>query len=132
MIEKINKTILLVDDDEDYLFQTRLNIEQFGFKVITAESQAEAEKLLDSLKPDLAILDLMMENEDSGFILAFKLKRKYPDVPVIIATAVAAETGMSFGVSSEEDRKWIKADLYIEKGIRADQLYKEIIKLLKI
>ncbi len=132
MIDKINKTILLVDDDEDYLFQTRLNIEQFGFKVITAESQAEAEKLLDSLKPDLAILDLMMENEDSGFILAFKLKRKYPDVPVIIATAVAAETGMSFGVSSEEDRKWIKADLYIEKGIRADQLYKEIIKLLKI
>ncbi len=132
MMDRNKKTILLVDDDEDYLFQTRLNIEQFGFRVITADSQAEAERLLDTVKPDLAILDLMMENEDSGFILAFKLKRKYPDVPVIIATAVTAETGMSFGVSSEEDRKWIKADLYIEKGIRADQLHKEIIKLLKI
>ncbi len=132
MMEKNKKSILLVDDDEDYLFQTRLNIEQFGFKVITADSQSEAEKLLETLKPDLAILDLMMESDDSGFILAFKLKRKYPDVPVIIATAVTAETGMSFGVSSEEDRKWIKADLYIEKGIRADQLHKEIIKLLKI
>lgn len=131
-MDRNKKTILLVDDDEDYLFQTRLNIEQFGFRVITADSQAEAERLLDTVKPDLAILDLMMENEDSGFILAFKLKRKYPDVPVIIATAVTAETGMSFGVSSEEDRKWIKADLYIEKGIRADQLHKEIIKLLKI
>ncbi len=131
-MEKNKKSILLVDDDEDYLFQTRLNIEQFGFKVITADSQSEAEKLLETLKPDLAILDLMMESDDSGFILAFKLKRKYPDVPVIIATAVTAETGMSFGVSSEEDRKWIKADLYIEKGIRADQLHKEIIKLLKI
>ena len=132
MMERNKRTILLVDDDEDYLFQTRLNIEQFGFRVITADSQAEAESLLDTVKPDLAILDLMMENEDSGFILAFKLKRRYPDVPVIIATAVTAETGMSFGVSSEEDRKWIKADLYIEKGIRADQLHKEIIKLLKI
>ena len=131
-MDRIKKTILLVDDDEDYLFQTRLNIEQFGFRVITADSQAEAEKLLDTLKPDLAILDLMMENEDSGFILAYKLKRKYPDVPVIIATAVTAETGMTFGVSTEEDRQWIKADLYIEKGIRADQLHKEIIKLLKI
>lgn len=131
-MEKDKKTILLVDDDEDYLFQTRLNIEQFGFTVITAESQREAENLLDTLKPDLAILDLMMEKEDSGFILAFKLKRKYPDVPVIIATAVTAETGMSFGVDSEEDRKWIKADLYIEKGIRADQLNKEIVKLLKL
>jgi two-component system, OmpR family, response regulator len=126
------KTILLVDDDEDYLFQTRLNIEQFGFRVVTSESQYEAEKLLETLKPDLAILDLMMESEDSGFILAFKLKRKYPDVPVIIATAVTAETGMTFSVTSEDDRKWIKADLYIEKGIRADQLHKEIIKLLKI
>ncbi len=91
-MEKETKTILLVDDDEDYLFQTKLNIEQFGFRVITADSQHEGEKLLETLKPDLAILDLMMENEDSGFILAFKLKRKYPDVPVIIATAVTAET----------------------------------------
>lgn len=131
-MEKETKTILLVDDDEDYLFQTKLNIEQFGFRVITADSQHEGEKLLETLKPDLAILDLMMENEDSGFILAFKLKRKYPDVPVIIATAVTAETGMSFGVDSEEDRKWIKADLYIEKGIRADQLNREIVKLLKL
>jgi two-component system, OmpR family, response regulator len=131
-MEKQKGTILLVDDDEDYLFQTRLNIEQFGFSVITADSQAEAEKLLDKIRPDLAILDLMMENDDSGFILAYKIKRRYPDIPVIIATAVAAETGMSFGVSTEDDRKWIKADLYIEKGIRADQLHKEIVKLLNI
>ena len=131
-MQKFTRTILLVDDDEDYLFQTKLNIEQFGFRVITAESQMEAENLLNTLKPDLAIFDLMMENEDSGFILSYKLKKKFPDVPVIIATAVTAETGISFGVGTEEDRKWIKADLYIEKGIRADQLNREIIKLLKL
>jgi hypothetical protein len=42
----------------------------------------------------------MMENEDSGFILCYKLKRMYPEVPVIIATAVSAETGMWFGISN--------------------------------
>jgi len=126
------KTILLVDDDVDYLFQTRLNIEQFGFNVVTAESQSEAEMLLETVRPDLAVIDLMMERDDSGFILAFKLKNKYPDVPVIIATAVSAETGMSFSLNPDEDRSWIKADLYIEKGIRADQLHREIIKLLKL
>jgi two-component system, OmpR family, response regulator len=126
------KTILIVDDDIDYLFQTRLNVEQFGFNVITAESQKEAEQLIEKVKPDLAILDLMMENEDSGFVLAFKMKNRYPGVPIIIATAVAKETGMSFGIVSEEDKKWIKADLYIEKGIRADELKKEIAKLLKL
>lgn len=126
------KTILIVDDDIDYLYQLKIQVESFGFSVITAEGQKEAENLISSVKPDLAILDLMMENEDSGFILCYKLKRKYPDVPIIVATAVAAETGIVFGVSSEQERKWIKADLYLEKGIRPEQLHKDILKLLKL
>lgn len=126
------KTILIVDDDTDYLFQLKFHVEKMGFDVVTAESQREAENILKNMKPDLAILDLMMENEDSGFILSYKLKRMYPEVPVIIATAVSAETGMSFGISSEQERQWIKADLYLEKGIRPDQLHREILKLLKV
>ena len=128
----MKKTILIVDDDIDYLFQMQLKVQQFGFNTITAESQAEAEKIIATLKPDLAILDLMMETDDSGFILSYKIKKKYPDVPIIIATAVTAETGMTFDVRSEEDRRWIKADLFLDKGIRADQLQREIKKLLKL
>ncbi|MFH1120322.1 MAG: response regulator [Bacteroidota bacterium] len=128
----MKKTVLIVDDDMDYLFQMRLKIEQFGFDTITADGQKEAETIIDTTKPDLAILDLMMENDDSGFILAYKIKRKYPDVPIIIATAVTAETGMTFDLNSGENKEWIKADLFLDKGIRADQLQKEINKLLKI
>ena len=128
----MKKTILIVDDDIDYLFQMQLKVQQFGFNTITAESQAEAEKIIETLKPDLAILDLMMETDDSGFILCYKIKKRYPDVPIIIATAVTAETGMTFDVRAEEDRKWIKADLFLDKGIRADQLQREIKKLLKL
>jgi Response regulator containing CheY-like receiver, AAA-type ATPase, and DNA-binding domains len=128
----LNKLIFIADDDEDYLLQLKMMVEGFGFKVVTAESQREAEAMLQQIKPDLAIFDLMMESEDSGFILSYKLKKRYPNVPVIVATAVASETGISFGVGSEEERKWIKADLYLEKGIRADQLHKELVKLLKL
>lgn len=128
----LNKLIFIADDDEDYLLQLKMMVEGFGFKVVTAESQREAEEMLQQIKPDLAIFDLMMESEDSGFILSYKLKKRYPNVPVIVATAVASETGISFGVGSEEERKWIKADLYLEKGIRADQLHKELVKLLKL
>ena len=124
------KTILIVDDDIDYLFQLRLKVEQFGYQTITAESQKEAEGIIETTKPDLAIFDLMMESEDSGFVLSYKIKRKYPDVPVIIATAVSAETGMTFDLSSEEDREWIRADLFLDKGIRSDQLKQEITRLL--
>jgi CheY-like chemotaxis protein len=116
----------------DYLFQLKLKVERFGFEVVSADGQYEGEKVIESMKPDLAIFDLMMENEDSGFILSYKIKKKYPDVPVILATAVTAETGMSFDLSEESNKEWIKADLFLDKGIRADQLEKEIKKLLKI
>ena len=127
-----NITILIVDDDQDYLFQLQAKVRNFGFKTITAESQKEAEEILEKTKPDLAILDLMMENEDSGFILCYKMKKKYPDVPIIIATGVAAETGISFDINDENNRKWIKADRFLDKGIRSERLKEEIeILLLK-
>jgi two-component system, OmpR family, response regulator len=123
-------TILVVDDDVDYLFQVKLKLEQSGYRVITADSQKEAEALLEKTRPDLAILDLMMENEDSGFILSYRMKKRYPDVPVVIATAVAAETGITFDINDENNRKWIKADLFLEKGIRSDLFIAEIQRLL--
>jgi len=125
-------TILVADDDPDYLFQTASNLERSGYRTVAVESQAEAESFISMHRPDLAIFDLMMENDDSGFILCYKLKKKYPDVPVILATAVARETGISFSLDSESERNWIKADLYLEKGIRAEQLDMEITKLLKL
>ncbi|MEI7661722.1 MAG: response regulator [Bacteroidota bacterium] len=125
-----NITILIVDDDQDYLFQLQSRVQNFGYKTVVAESQKEAEVILEKLKPDLAILDLMMENEDSGFILCYKMKKKYPDVPIIIATGVAAETGISFDINDENNRKWIKADRFLEKGIRSERLKEEIENLL--
>jgi two-component system, OmpR family, response regulator len=125
-----NYTILIVDDDTDYLFQTRHKIEKMGYKTITADSQREAELIIAKIRPDLAIIDLMMENEDSGFILSYKMKKKYPDVPVIIATAVAAETGISFDINDENNRKWIRADSFLEKGIKTEILLEEISRLL--
>lgn len=121
--------ILLADDDQDYLFQMDLKLKKMGFEVTQANSQKEAEQLLASFKPDLCIFDLMMEQDDSGFILCHKLKRRYPDVPVILATAVAAETGIRFD-QPEDSFGMIKADLVVDKGIRTDYLEKEIQKLL--
>ncbi len=132
MLKKEKKKILIVDDDTDYLFQLRIAVEDMGFDVITADTMKETENIIEKTKPDLAILDLMMEQQDTGFILCHKIKNKYPDVPVIIASAVTAETGMLFDVTTEEERDWIKAELFLDKGIRHDQLQKEIHKLLKI
>jgi DNA-binding response OmpR family regulator len=132
MLKKEKKTVLIVDDDSDYLFQMKSAIQDMGYEVISAETQKEAESIIERTRPDLAILDLMMESQDTGFILCHKIKNKYPEVPIIIASAVTAETGMIFDVNTQEDQDWIKADLFLDKGIRLDQLHKEINKLLKI
>jgi CheY-like chemotaxis protein len=131
-MRKSEITILVADDDPDYLFQTVFHLEKAGYKTMAVESQAEAESVIARHKPSLAIFDLMMENDDSGFILCYKIKRRYPDVPVILATAVSHETGMSFSIDSEQERAWIRADRYLEKGIRPEQLDQEIMKLLKL
>jgi len=132
MMIKSDFTILVADDDPAYLFQTVNNLGREGYKTVAVESQAEAASVILKMKPSLAIFDLMMENDDSGFILCYKIKKKYPDVPVILATAVSHETGISFSLDSEAEKSWIRADRYLEKGIRPEQLDMEIMKLLKI
>lgn len=131
-MNKSDFTILVADDDPDYLFQTVFNLEKAGFKTVAVESQKEAESAIARFKPSLAIFDLMMENDDSGFILCYKMKGKYPDVPVIVATAVSHETGLTFNIDSDQDKSWIRADKYLEKGIRPEQLEQEVVKLLKL
>ncbi len=125
------RTVLAVDDDVDLLMQIRLQLEAAGFNVITAESEREAEKILENTRPDLAILDLMMENMDTGFTLSYHIKKKDPSIPVILVTAVTRETGFEFDISSSEERSWIKADAILDKPIRFEQLKREIERLVK-
>lgn len=124
-------TILLVDDDKDYLFQMKFHLEKAGFIVRDCDNQKDAESFISTGDFNLALLDLMMENDDTGFILSRLIKKQWPVKPVIIATAIANETGMSFNIEAEQGNPMIMADRYIEKGIRPDQLIILIKSLIK-
>lgn len=123
------KKVLIVDDDFDFLEQLGMMLSG-RFEVIKAGGQVEAEKILETQTPDLAVIDLMMENTDGGFALSYHIKKHNPTVPVIIVTSVASETGMDFVDASDDQRDWIKADAMLAKPIRYEQLKKEIDKLL--
>jgi len=124
------KTAILVDDDIDFLELHKMGLESVGFNVLTAESQADGEKLIQKGGYDIAVFDLIMENEDSGFVLAYKSKKLHPDTPVIIATSVTNETGMKFDVVSDESREWVKADMMLDKNLRVEQLERAVDTLL--
>jgi CheY-like chemotaxis protein len=130
-MEERTRKIMLVDDDPDFLEPIRMVLESHGYIVETASSEEGAQTLMQNFKPDLAVFDLMMDNYDSGFILSHKLKKLYPEALVIIATGVTKETGFRFASDSQYGGNWTNADLIMDKGIRPDQILKEIKKLFK-
>lgn len=125
------KKVLVVDDDPDIVEQLTLILRAEGLDVTAAGGEEEGKEALLSAKPDLVILDLMMEHKDSGFVLAHHVKRLYPDTPVIMLTGVTAVTGMSFGAQASEAKSWVKTDCIMDKPVRAEQLKAQVHKLLK-
>lgn len=116
------RKIFVVDDDPDIREQVAIIMKNQGHDVQVASGQEEALETLLSFIPDLAIIDLMMEHMDSGFVLCHHIKKLYPGTPVIILTAVQASTGLDFKAKSAEAASWVKADALMEKPIRAEQL----------
>jgi len=109
-------TILLVDDDYDFLYQSKIWFTQARYKVITCQSSIDAAELIKNNKPDIALIDLMMETNDAGFVLAKKIKQLYPDLPVIMLTAVSSELGISFEANDKNSKTWLHVDAIIDKG----------------
>jgi CheY-like chemotaxis protein len=126
----VKKKILVVDDDFDLLEQLKMVLTAAGYEVTAAEGSKAAEEELLKMKPDLAVLDLMMEEKDSGFVLSHQIKKLYPGTPLILLTAVAGATGVSFNTQNVEAQSWIKVDKILDKPVRPEQLKEEIRRLL--
>jgi CheY-like chemotaxis protein len=125
------KNVLVVDDDIDLLDQVAFILASDGYNVVRAQGQKEGEGAMLATIPDLAVLDLMMENMDSGFVLCHHVKRLYPGTPVILLTAVKAATGLDFHPQSDEAATWVKADVVLDKPVRPEQLLAEARRLLQ-
>ena len=119
-----------MDDDLDLLEQMKVILTAAGYEVAVAEGQSGGEDAVLSMKPDLAILDLMMEEKDSGFVLSHQIKKLYPGLPVILLTAVSGATGLSFNTQNPEAQSWVKVDKIMDKPVRPEQLKEEIRRLL--
>jgi len=123
-------TILLVDDDYDFRLQHRLYLEGRGYTVWECAGAEEARRILEERRPDAVVADLMMEDDDAGFALCYFIKRRWKNLPVIMVTGVAAETGFDFDAATAEERAWVKADAVLAKPVRLEQLHGMIERLL--
>jgi DNA-binding response OmpR family regulator len=124
------KRILVVDDDQDFLAPLCEQLQAAGFEVIAADGVGKAKELFAREKPDLAILDLMLEFLDGGFILSHHIRKADASIPIILVTAVTQKTGMDFAAATDEERSWVKADAVLDKPVRFETLRREISRLL--
>jgi DNA-binding response OmpR family regulator len=127
---KVKKKILAVDGDFVLLGQIKAMLETAGYDVTTAEERRAAEKLLLGVKPDLAIMELILEEKDGGLVLGYEIRKLYPGTPIIILTSALGKTGLSFDAQNPEARSWVPADKILDKPVRPEQLLEEVRKLL--
>jgi two-component system alkaline phosphatase synthesis response regulator PhoP len=122
------KKILLVDDDVDLIEQNKLLLEAREYVVITASNAEQGWQLFLKEKPDAAVVDLIMEEHDSGFILSYKIKKDKHgmNIPVYILTSATYLTGYKFGASTDEEKEWIRCDEIINKPVVIEDLIQKI------
>ena len=118
LMEKTLATILCIDDEENQLVLRKLMLERAGYRVLTAESPAQAIALFGSDTVDLVIVDYYMPGMN-GLALAREILRQRK-LPIVVLSAYAELPGESIGT----------ADTWIMKGTGSEELLRRIAELL--
>jgi CheY-like chemotaxis protein len=111
----MTKSILLVDDDPDFLEQNRMLLEANGYAVRTAASGSECLAAVEERRPDLIILDMVMGERQEGFDVSRELRNSEytKSIPLVMVTSV--NDAIPFRI--EPDRTWLPVDALIEKPV---------------
>jgi two-component system alkaline phosphatase synthesis response regulator PhoP/two-component system response regulator VicR len=119
------KTILIADDEANITRLVQMNLERNGFKVVTAADGREALEKLETMHPDLVVLDVMMPFVD-GFEVLKRMKQDplTSDIPVIMLTVKAQDAD----IFEAEARG---ADVYLTKPINPNELVTFVNRVLE-
>ncbi len=128
--------IFMVDDDTDLVDIVRSVLEAAGYEFASAASATEALDIVDTVAPDLIILDVMMEDLVAGFRVvnqlrnfdAFPQNRKYEKVPILMMTSIQQQTRMKF--SQDAGSRLLPIDAFLEKPVKPRALLQKISELL--
>jgi CheY-like chemotaxis protein len=129
---KTGVKILIVDDDLDFVEISKLSLERSGYQIQSAPNAKEGWKMVEKEKPDLIIMDLMMEHLDAGMVLSQKIKNhpRYSSIPILMLTSITRDTGLDFTPRTAEDLKKLNVDDFSMKPIKAKALLEKVEKLL--
>jgi len=133
-LDRSSAKILIIDDDPDYLKLTTLMLKEAPYNVVTANNPKEGKEKLFSEKPDLILLDIMMDSLFDGYSLCNDIKtskeyEEFKDTPIIFVSAVKKATGSRFAFDLNE-QGLRGPDDYVDKPAQSEDLIARINKLL--
>lgn len=120
------KYILLIDDEEDFCYLTKMNLEAEGeFKVTISSNSDEAIELVRKLKPDLILMDILMPGI-SGPEIAKMLRDDLltATIPIVFLTAIVTKEDTQSG-------NVISGWPFVPKPVKIKELVKVINENLK-
>ena len=105
-------------------------------EVHAGSSGAGGLKVIKQVRPDLIILDVMMDTVTEGIYVSYEIRSQDPKseyhefsrIPIIMLTAISQKMGMKF--SPEKDGEYLPIDEFVEKPIRIESLLEKVKKLL--
>ncbi|MBW1637243.1 MAG: response regulator, partial [Deltaproteobacteria bacterium] len=107
-------SILIVDDEPNYLVVLSELLQDEGFEVFTAPDGEQGLRIVNDVDLDIIITDMQMPGMD-GIQFMLKIKEKLPDLPVIVITAYAE-------VDTAVDAMQIGGFSYLAKPFSSDEL----------
>jgi CheY-like chemotaxis protein len=127
------KKILIVDDDADYRASLTAVLENQGYAVVTAASAKEGLGKVVSERPDLVVLDVMMEHASAGYEVNEAIKfqnefRAVHDVPILMASSIPMDPATLFG--RDADVGMITPDSYLTKPVDIPEFLARVARLL--
>ena len=119
--------VLLIDDDADFLRACSLLLKEAGYTVFTAEDGPAGLAAARDHKPDVAVIDVVMNRPDEGFVLARAIRAdaNLDGIKLIVMTGAGPRFRMIF----EPDELWLPVDKVMEKAAPAEELIEEISRL---
>jgi twitching motility two-component system response regulator PilH len=127
-----DKKVLIVDDDPDSIFLVENYLSKVeGISTITAENGEQGLEKAKEEEPDLIVLDVQMPGMN-GFDVFAELDKNddTKDIPVIMLTSVAEQTGLGFSAEEMEEYLGKKPEAYFEKPGNADDFRETVSEIL--
>jgi DNA-binding response OmpR family regulator len=129
--------ILIVDDDADFVKTTKMILLADGYEVAVAGDARQGLATVGEIKPQLILLDVMMESifEGFSFLSVLRTDPQYEDVntvPVIMVSSVRADTGSRFVFDDPEDMGDApQPDEYMDKPLKPKALLEKVAALIR-